>query len=93
MYFLHAALDRCAEGSWELSRGVKAPGEGPPGAGVLASCCCCSCRTRSRSTCAVSRLGGGGSACAALAADTIACGAPAAACQISPRGISSQDAR
>ena len=92
MHFLRAALDRCAEGSWDLPRGVEAPGEGPRGASVLASCCC-SCRTRSRSTCAVSRLGGGGSACAALAAVTIACRAPAAACQISHRGVSSEDAR
>ena len=68
-HFLRAALERWAEVSWEPSRA----GAGEGALGVSASGCCASWRSRSCSIVWASRLGGGGSACAAFAADTIAC--------------------
>ncbi len=68
-HFLRAALERWAEASREPSRA----GAGEGALGVSASGCCASWRSRSCSIVWASRLGGGGRACAAFAADTIAC--------------------
>ena len=71
-HFLLAAAERCAD--WGLSRA--AAGEAALAACAAWACCCCCCanwRCRSSSRASASRLGGGGKALAALAADTIAC--------------------